>query len=42
MVVDGEYLKTKMLFTVNASGKDPERKFKASNKWLHNFTNDGK
>ena len=27
-----------MLFTVNASGKDPEKKFKASDKWLHNFT----
>ena len=32
------FLKTKMKFEVNKSGKDPEGTFKASDKWLHNFT----
>ena len=37
LVVDSEWLKTKMKFEVQESGKDPENKFKASNKWLHGF-----
>ena len=34
LVVDGEYLKTQMLFEVQKSEKDPQNKFKASDKWL--------
>ena len=38
MVVDGEFLKTKMKFEIQKSAKDPEGKFMASCHWLLNFT----
>ena len=37
LIVDGEYLKTKTFQKVRKSGKDPEGKFKGSDKWLHGF-----
>ncbi len=37
MPVDYEWLKKKMKFLVKASGKDPEDKFKASNRWVLGF-----
>ena len=37
MPVDYEWLKKKMKFLVKASGKDPENKFKASNRWVLGF-----
>ena len=37
MVVDAQYLQSKMRFAVAQSGKDPENKFKGSSMWLSNF-----
>ena len=37
LIVDGEYLKTKIVQVVRDSGKDPENKFKGSNMWLKGF-----
>ena len=37
LVVDYEWLKAKMKMHVKESGKDPEEKFKASNKWVQRF-----
>ena len=37
LMVDGEYLKVKMVEEVKKSGKHPERTFKGSGKLLHGF-----
>ncbi len=37
MEVDYEWLKGKMKFIVKKSGKDPEEKFKGSNRWVGGF-----
>ena len=37
LVVDYEWLKANMKIHIKKSGKDPEEKFKASNKWVQGF-----
>ena len=37
LVVDYEWLKANMKIHVKKSGKDPEEKFKDSNKWVQRF-----
>ena len=37
LVVDYEWLQTKMKMIVKESGKDPRQTFKASNKWIQGF-----